>query len=317
MKIRDLDQGSPLWRSWRNEGLTASDVAVLQGVSPYKTEWRLWNEKLGILPEEDLSANPFVRRGKRLEHLLRERVAAERKLGLFPVCVEYAPYPFLRASLDGIDHLFRPWEFKVPSEGNFDEVDRLRDQSDPYKLNWHQVQAQLLCTGSQEGFLVFGAVNDTKGFEIISDQITFLVRADPAYQEKLLQKARLFEGRIKNRIEPDKDPQRDTFVPKNGYDIERWRQASAKLLPLLDRRASLERELEALSNEIEMASQDVIDVLGQNKVGDYAGLKVTKVTRKGSVKWDQLLTHSGKLPSDGLKDKFRKPPSIHYQLRRS
>jgi putative phage-type endonuclease len=67
MHVIDLSQRTPEWLAWRAAGVSASDVPTLLGVSPYKTPWRLWAEKTGLLLPQDLSGNPFVQRGIALE----------------------------------------------------------------------------------------------------------------------------------------------------------------------------------------------------------------------------------------------------------
>ena len=45
MKIIPIEQQSPEWFEWRKTGITASDMPIIMGVSPYKTPWQLWAEK--------------------------------------------------------------------------------------------------------------------------------------------------------------------------------------------------------------------------------------------------------------------------------
>lgn len=56
MKVIDLVQRSLEWHQWRKSGVTASESPILMG-SPYKTPWRLWAEKRGLILEADLSGN--------------------------------------------------------------------------------------------------------------------------------------------------------------------------------------------------------------------------------------------------------------------
>ena len=246
MKIIDLDQGSDAWKAWRRGGITASEVAVLFNTSPFKTRWQLWAEKLGQRIEDDIEANPYVRRGKRCEHALREYVVADHNLGIMPLCCEYEGDSFIRASLDGIDFRFRPWEFKVPSPANFEDVRDKGTDSVPYRTYWPQVQAQLLCTGASEGFLVFGKVDETRGSPRVVEYITILVVADPAYHDHILREAVRFRTELEQQIEPAKDPERDLFAPDTDADARRWAQAAGKMLPLLTRKEELEAELKSL-----------------------------------------------------------------------
>lgn len=93
MKFVNLAQSSPKWLDWRKTGVTASDVSCLFGNNPYKTEWRLWAEKTGLQAEDGIEGNPYVRKGKLFEHMLREHVVEDRDIGIFPACVEHDTIP--------------------------------------------------------------------------------------------------------------------------------------------------------------------------------------------------------------------------------
>lgn len=59
--IKDRDE----WLGWRDEVLTASDVAAIAGVDPYKTAYRVYVEKMTHEASEE---SPIMRRGRMFEH---------------------------------------------------------------------------------------------------------------------------------------------------------------------------------------------------------------------------------------------------------
>ena len=64
MRVINLVQRTPEWLEWRALGISASEVAVILGRSPYKTPWRLWAEKTGLVrPETELSSDWFRNKG--------------------------------------------------------------------------------------------------------------------------------------------------------------------------------------------------------------------------------------------------------------
>ena len=66
MNVIDLPQRTPAWLEWRAGGVSASDVAILLGLSPYKTPWRLWAEKTGLVRSEaELSQRLVPQEGNR------------------------------------------------------------------------------------------------------------------------------------------------------------------------------------------------------------------------------------------------------------
>jgi putative phage-type endonuclease len=58
------------WLSWRRQDVTASDVAALFGLSPFKTALQVWAEKTGYADHKPES--PLLRRGRWLEPAVLE-----------------------------------------------------------------------------------------------------------------------------------------------------------------------------------------------------------------------------------------------------
>ena len=51
------------WLEERKKGIGGSDVACILGMSPYKTNVALWEEKVGIREPEDISQKEYVKNG--------------------------------------------------------------------------------------------------------------------------------------------------------------------------------------------------------------------------------------------------------------
>jgi putative phage-type endonuclease len=315
MKLVPLAQSTPEWLDWRKAGITASDVSCLFHTNPYKTEWKLWAEKSGLQAEDDIEGNPFVRRGKTFEHMLREHVVNARNVGIMPACAEHGTVPYLRASLDGIDRNRRPWEFKIPSPNNFEEVRKHQLNSEPAKRAHLQVQHQLLVTGASEGYLVFGNIDDSGRVAKVTEYILLIIPADPELHQAILEKSLEFMRRLAERDEPPKDPDRDLFAPQSGTDAVRWQEAAAKVLPLLALKADLKVQISAVEKQLESAARPILDVLGSNKAGEFAGLRAIRVDRTGSVDWTAFVKAHGFDPTDEtLVGPFRKAGSSNHQF---
>jgi putative phage-type endonuclease len=56
------------WHAWRAEGLGASDIAGVLGISPWASPWSVWADKMGLLPP----SNPSIEMefGKRAEAMV-------------------------------------------------------------------------------------------------------------------------------------------------------------------------------------------------------------------------------------------------------
>lgn len=59
------------WLKERQNGIGGSDAAAILGLSPYKTNVELWEEKIGKRTAEDVSEKEYVKYGKEAEKYLR------------------------------------------------------------------------------------------------------------------------------------------------------------------------------------------------------------------------------------------------------
>lgn len=99
-KFLDVEQGSEEWLELRKKCVTATDIATIMGVNPYKTAYQLWQEKLGLKELE--IENDAMRRGKELEPIALEACCKIIGKNFYPAVVTHDRYPWAMASLDGI-----------------------------------------------------------------------------------------------------------------------------------------------------------------------------------------------------------------------
>lgn len=94
------------WLKARQKGIGGSDAASVLGISPWKTNVQLWEEKTGITEPEDISEKEVVRFGKESEAAIRqlfqldfpEYQVSYDEFGM----IANEPYcPFIFATLDG------------------------------------------------------------------------------------------------------------------------------------------------------------------------------------------------------------------------
>jgi putative phage-type endonuclease len=93
-------QRSAEWLELRRQGLGASDMAAVMGVSPYKTPYQLWAEKTGATPEQKVGA--AAHRGVILEDAVGRYYEEERgvKLRKSNGIIRLKQHPRIMASLD-------------------------------------------------------------------------------------------------------------------------------------------------------------------------------------------------------------------------
>lgn len=279
--VVDVRQRTEAWLRWREEGVAASEAAVIMNQDPHKTYWRLWAEKVGLAIPEDLSKNPFVQWGIANEDLARQDFEA-RHPGEFaiPMCVESVKYPWMKASLDGLISGNRPVELKCPADSTFDEVCRNGTSSPTYKLYWHQVQHQLAVTGANEGFLVF--------WKLGQEPQIFRIERDDAFIFDLIKECEKFAESVLKRKSPPKDPERDVFIP-TGRLAAAWLSATQELRELDANLAPLEEEVEKLQVLRKKTVSELKCLMGEFYNAEYDGVKLTRFKRAGKVDYKKLL----------------------------
>ncbi len=83
--------------------LGGSDAAAVLGLSPYKTPYMLWQEKVGMIEEaSDPAREKILKRGARMEPYIREMVTEEHGIELVSVNQRYTDpeFPFLSCEID-------------------------------------------------------------------------------------------------------------------------------------------------------------------------------------------------------------------------
>jgi putative phage-type endonuclease len=185
------------WLEWRHRGIGSSDASIIAGVSRFKTVKQLLIEKSIQVADEDQSNTYIKERGNRIEAIVRELLEQSYNIPLPAGNYESVRFPFLRASLDGIND----------KQGMMTEIKLLSSQS-PEKFNkntdgykkfiqvkeaglvpseyWPQVQHQLFITGLDT--CLFAGYCEMRGQPPGKENLaTVLVKRDPDYIKKLVE----------------------------------------------------------------------------------------------------------------------------------
>lgn len=94
-----MEQGTKEWHDLRKSKIGASDSPIIMGVSPWKTPYELYLEKM-IGAEQEVS--PSMARGIALEESARERFQEKTGILMMPQVVLSSEREWQMASLDGI-----------------------------------------------------------------------------------------------------------------------------------------------------------------------------------------------------------------------
>jgi len=97
------------WLDARRRGITASEIAVVMGLSPYSSPYALYHQKLGVLPAQD--DNDAMALGRYLEAYVADRFEDR--------------YPAFNVTGDGrrlFAHPERPWQLATPDRTIYDDA---------------------------------------------------------------------------------------------------------------------------------------------------------------------------------------------------
>ena len=67
LEILHIEHNTPEWLAFRQTGIGGSDAAAVLGLSPFKTNVEVWEEKVGLRVPEDISEKPQVKYGSEAE----------------------------------------------------------------------------------------------------------------------------------------------------------------------------------------------------------------------------------------------------------
>lgn len=89
------------WVSNRAIRIGGSEIAVVLGLSPYKSRVELWQEKTGLIKPKDISNMPHVRRGIDAEPVARKLIEEKFRVKYTTPQIKHPRFPF-GVSLDGL-----------------------------------------------------------------------------------------------------------------------------------------------------------------------------------------------------------------------
>lgn len=179
------------WLQARRHGLGASDAASILGMSKWKSNVELWEEKTGLREPEDIGSKPFVQYGHDAEPHLRDLFSLDHP----ELKVTYdSPYkmifsedlPFLFATPDGeIEELTTGrrggLEIKTTRILNGRQWDEWKDRvPDQY---YCQVLHQMIATGWEFVWLVVQIKWTTKTGEQRKDTREYLIERNDVLED--------------------------------------------------------------------------------------------------------------------------------------
>lgn len=257
MKIIELDQNTAEWLEARKSFIGGSDLASIMCVSPWRTVFQLWEEKLGICTPDHAEKAFIFEKGHRLEIIARN--SYEKRLGyeIPSQVVQHSSIPWARVSLDcfNLDHRFVG---EVKFMGAADWLLLKHDGVVPHHY-YPQIQYQLLCTGFTH--IHFIGINKRKHLA------SAMVKADVEYMKKMVRWSDHFWAMVQSKNAP-KMTQQDYkfFLRKQGkLDADRIYDIDHLVQRLMAERKVLEESVLKVARSTRMVFQDKILI----RVGDF------------------------------------------------
>lgn len=258
-----MEQQSQAWLEWRKLGIGGSDIAAVLGISPYKTKYRLWQEKRGLV-KEDNKPNWAMQRGNQCEP--KARAHAEFELGkVFPPNLkEHPTKPWFRVSMDGDCETHREaLEIKVASKELLLSVRELGSDGIP-DYYMAQCQLQLFVTGyGVNNFFVFN--------EKLNETSKAIVLPNKDWFDRIEKEGDDFWDCVKTGREPALDDRDYILLDDRAF------------LDAAEDYRKITKEIELLEANLERAKKHILEQAKVHPAIRGGGLKVTGYSVKGNV----------------------------------
>jgi len=286
------EQRSPEWFALRQDGITATEAAVIAGLSPYKTPYQLWAEKLGKYEPEPVG--PAAVRGILLENTVAEFYEMEtgRELRRSNGIVRLKELPWVMASLDRT----------IVGEDGLVEI---KTSTSP-RWSLHPVPPEVVAQVQWQMFVTGAPWVDVA---VLLGGLVFRIERVPAsleMQTDLYRKAVEFRNLLATKTPPtlqgeDSDALA-AVVPWNGLD--EWAQADAGIERVAALYAEKRYEAALLVQELQNLAISLKEAIGEKAGVAGEGWSATWKQNKSSQKIDYKLLLEALKPSVDVVDAY-------------
>lgn len=276
-----LEQNTPEWEAMRKDKVGASDAPVIMEVSPYKTPYQLWQEKLNLATNKQTFA---MARGHEMEPLALRELEKQTGLLFRPMVKVHAELTWMMASLDAVDVDGQTIaEIKCPGQVDHQQAVAGNVPEKYFPQLQHQMEV------AQVDFAYYFSFDGTNG-------VLLKLYRDDKYIKNLISKEREFWECVQDLVAPRLNS-RD-YVEQTD---EKWLQLASKWQTLNRTMSMLESEEKELRDELILLSNN------QNSSG--GGIKLSKQIRKGNVDYSKIQ----EIKNINL-DVYRKAPVEYWKI---
>jgi len=276
-------QGSKEWLEMRRNHLGASDAPIIMGISPWKTPFQLWEEKLGMAAEQEETF--AMKRGTEMEPEARKAFEDATNLEMFPQVVHHPQHKFMIASMDGLTlDGTAGVEIKCPGQ----KAHSIAKEGNVPEYYMPQLQHQLACLSLT--MLYYYSFDGVEG-------VIIEIHRDEKYIAELIKREKEFWQCVIDKV-PPKLTSRDYIdreSPRRSTIGTRLKDIDQTIKELEEERQKLKREL-------------VEDSQGKSSKG--GGITLTKTYSKGRIDYSSI----SELQKVDL-EKYRKPGKEIWTMR--
>lgn len=275
--IKTKDMSNEDWLKIRTKSIGGSDCGAILGMNKYESPLSLYNKKLGIIEQEDISENLPVVFGNWNEDLVAKLFEKEtgKKVRNHNYMMYHKDYPFISANVDKV----------LVSENAILEC---KTASEFKKKDWidgnvpgsymAQCYHYMLVTGAERVYIAVLFGNSTFQWEVVE-------RDEEVIQSILETEINFWNNHVEKRIPPETD---GSEASENALN-QMWKQTKPQSVELDDQRAELLRQWSVIKQQRTQLDKDeraiknkLREYMGENEQGETENFKVTWKPQKSN-----------------------------------
>jgi putative phage-type endonuclease len=268
---------TPAEKERRKHHLGSSDVAVLLGISPWKTAYDLWLDKTGKLNDAEFEENESMALGHALEGPLLRWAAREQGIKLIRNQFRVHSGGILSATHDGLARDNLPIGFEAKTAGvlrGFASREQWGEANTDQIPDYYMIQCQEQMLVSNLEMVWVPALLGGRG------RVMYCVTPNKDLMDIILERATEFwERHVKADIPPDGWPTLDVARVIRRTEGKRVSIASDKVKEWRE----LDRQAKELQDKADAAKAAVLALMGDAEEGEceLGVVKAAKGKRKG------------------------------------
>lgn len=276
-----LLQNTPEWEEMRKGKVGASDAPIIMGVSPYKTPFKLWEEKLGL---SECIQNQAMRRGHDLEETARKKMEEMTGIMFVPVVKYHPTIDWMMCSLDclSID------ESTIGEIKTTNKEDHAKAISGNVPEKYFPQLQHHMEVCQKDSTLYFSFHND--------EGVIVKVERDDEYIKKMIKEEKRFFECLQN-LEPPKLSSRDYLLRETEEFL-----AGVEICKVLDQR------LREIKDQVKQNRNHLIGMCC-NQSSRGGGIRILRMVEKGRVDYSRI----PELKNVNL-DQYRKAPIEKWKI---